>query len=223
MTLHSLNILLVDDHKVVRDGVRYMLEQQEKFDIKIDEAASGREAVEKYKTFKYNIVIMDINMPEMSGIEASQEIVKHDPEAHILALSMFEEAPYVKKMINAGALGYVLKNASNEELNNALTALSKGERYYSNAVAMKLIEPFHDELVSESDLGTSAEPAGELLSRRELQILKMIANEMTNEQISQKLFISKRTVDSHRQNILNKTRAKNTVGLIKYAIKNNLV
>lgn len=221
MSPDLLRILLVDDHQVVRDGLKYMLQQQERYDVKIDEACTGREAVDKYKLFPYDMVIMDINMPEMSGIEASELIVNHDPNAHILALSMFEETPYVKQMLKAGALGYVLKNASNEEMNNALVALANGKRYYSNTVATKLMEPFHDELLHDNPV--TLEPAQELLSRRELQILKMIAREYTNEEISKKLFISKRTVDSHRQNILNKTRAKNSVGLIKYAIRNGLL
>ena len=219
--MEPIKVLLVDDHKVVRDGIKYMLKLQEKFNVVVDEAENGSEAVERHKHFDYDLVIMDIKMPEMNGIEATQKITSSTKDARILALSMFDEGPYVKEMIKAGAKGYILKNAGTEELNNAMRALLKGQRYYSSEVAVKLMEPFHDELLEKTP--TPAKLAKEILSKRELQILRMIANELTNEQISKKLFISKRTVDSHRQNILNKTRAKNTVGLIKYAIKHNLV
>lgn len=221
--MKQLKVLLVDDHKVVRDGIRYMLDLQDNYEFTIDEAESGEEAVEKYKLFGYDVVIMDINMEGMDGIEACETITAFDPEANILALSMYEEGPYVKKMLSAGAKGYVLKNAGTEELKNALKSLLKGERYYSSAVAMKLIEPFHDELISNT-AGVPGAPADELLSKREMEILELIAKEeLTNQQISKRLSISKRTVDSHRQNILNKTNAKNTVGLIKYAVKNGIV
>lgn len=219
--MEKIKILLVDDHKVLRDGIRYTLSLQEKIPVEIDEAENGREAVEMARQFNYDIIIMDIKMPDVGGIAATKEIIKYDKRAKILALSMHDEEYQIVKMIQAGARGYILKNIGSEELLKAIIKVSKGEKYYSSEVAIKLMGSYHDDIVERKPRQKKSYIG--ILSKRELEILKLIANEYTNEQIAKKLFISKRTVDSHRQNMLNKTQSKNTAGLLRYAVKNNLI
>lgn len=220
--MYKLSILLVDDHTVVRSGFRLMLETVEAFKCEIDEAGNGQEAIEKVRTKHYDVVIMDIKMPVMDGIEATRQIRQINRDTRILGLSMYDEEKYIVDMVRAGAMGYMLKNSDSEELVEAISTLYRGKKYYSRDVANRLV----DHLQS-SPKGRDARMAndGELgvLSSRELEVLKFIASEYTNEEISQRLSISKRTVDTHRQNILHKLHVKNTAGLIRYAIKQGLV
>jgi len=219
--MDEIKVLLVDDHKVVRDGIKYTLNLQQKFLATIDEAEDGKQAVEKAKVFSYDIIIMDVRMPNKDGAQATKEIIRLNKETKILALSMYDDDFHILNMIKAGALGYIIKNAGAEELNNAINAVISGNKYYSNDVAMKLMGPYHDDLVERKPRRKSSYKG--VLSKREIEVLKLIAGEFTNEEISKKLFISKRTVDSHRQNIMNKLQVKNATGLIKYAMQNNLV
>ena len=221
MNMEKIKLLLVDDHKVLRDGIRYMLALQEKINVNVDEAENGSEAIAMAKQFSYDVIIMDINMPDVNGIEATEEIIKNNKDAKILALSMHDEEYYIVKMIQAGAKGYILKSIGSEELLQAIIKVSHGEKYYSSEAALKLMGNYHDDIVERKP--RKRESYKGILSKRELEVLKLIANEYTNDQIAKKLFISKRTVDSHRQNMLGKTQAKNTAGLLRYAVKNNLI
>ena len=219
--MEEIKVLLVDDHKVVRDGIKYTLNLLQKFLATIDEAEDGKQAVEKAKVFSYDIIIMDVNMPNKDGAQATKEIIRLNKNTKILALSMYDDDFHILNMIKAGALGYIIKNAGAEELNNAINAVISGNKYYSNDVAMKLMGPYHDDLVERKPRRKSSYKG--VLSKREIEVLKLIAGEFTNEEISTKLFISKRTVDSHRQNIMNKLQVKNATGLIKYVMQNNLI
>lgn len=213
--MRKMKILIADDHKVVRDGVKYILKFQDNFEADIHEAEDGEEALEMASHFKYNVIIMDINMPYMSGIEATRRIMNMDSKNKILALSMFDEEAHISKMIEAGALGYVLKNSGAEELLSAIKRVSKSQKYISSDVTLKL---------SAQEKARSKNPHDHLpITKRELEILTLIANEYTNAEIAEKLCLSKRTVDSHRTNILNKLPAKNTVGLIRYAVDNKII
>ncbi|MBL4657578.1 MAG: response regulator transcription factor [Flavobacteriales bacterium] len=216
-----LNILLVDDHKIVRDGIRYSLELSKHLNVEIEEAETGLEAVTLTKLRRYDVIIMDINMPDMDGVEATKQILKIRKSAKILALSMHEEEFQIISMAKAGARGYILKNTGTEELCKAIQTISKGEKYFSNEVMIKLVGHYYEDLVERKP--RAAKSYKGLLTKREVEILKLVANEFTNEEIGKKLFIAKRTVDAHRQNIMNKTGVKNTAGLIKYAMQNNLI
>jgi len=213
--------LLVDDHKIVRDGIRYSLELSQQLDVEIDEAETGYAAVAMSKVGGYDIVIMDINMPDMDGIEATKAIAQGNKRTRVLALSMHEEEFQILSMAKAGASGYILKSIGAEELCKAVITVSKGERYFSNEVMIKLVGHYYDDLVERKP--RVAKGYKGLLTKREVEILKLLANEYTNEEIAKKLFIAKRTVDSHRQNLMSKTGVKNSAGLIKYAIQNNLI
>ncbi|MFL5789856.1 MAG: response regulator, partial [Flavisolibacter sp.] len=208
-----IQLLIVDDHKMVRDGLKVMLSSLKKMmQFNIDEAENGEEAIRKASQKQYDIIIVDYHMPGLAGPEAVIRLIRYRPQAKILALSNYDEVQYVQSMIDAGAKGYVLKNIEPAQLLTAIKTILDNKMYYSNEVATKLIEVVKKDPIK--SLWTE-----EGLTRRELEILRMIAMEMTNDEISKKLNIGKRTVDSHRQNLLNKLHAKNTVGLIKAAYK----
>ena len=224
--MEKLKILIADDHKLVREGIKITLSQDNSlFEIeKLDEASNGKEAVIKAELFGYDIIFMDINMPIMDGIEATRKI-KSDKtsENKIIALSMHSEEFQIKSMIKSGASGYILKNTESEELNRAIKTILNGNKYYSNEVALKLLGDFKGDDINPAI--SSSKPMVKIaeLSNREIQVLRLIANEFTNVEIAEKLKLSRRTIDSHRYNIVNKLNVKNTAGLIKFAMNNNLI
>jgi len=220
--MKGIRILIADDHKLVRTGIRFTLESTNPKGtlVKFDEASNGYEAVQLASVNEYDIILIDINMPEMDGIAATQEILRNTSNKNIIAISMHDEEYQVRKMIDAGARGYLLKNTGPEILNAAIDTVIKGGQYFSNEVAIKLMQiPGKQESVGSPQRTNSKVQ----LSKREQEILVMIANEFTNEEIADKLSLSKRTVDTHRQNMINKLQIKNTAGLIKYAIQNHLI
>ena len=212
-----IRLLIIDDHQMVRDGIRVMLESREAFlQFEIDEAENGEAGIQKILKKEFDIVLIDYQLPGMSGTETLQKIHLYKKDMKVLALSNYDELSYVKSMINEGASGYILKNIEPAQLIHAIQVVLNGSSYYSNEVALKLIDS-----AKSSD---NFIPANKnRLTKRELEILKMIALEMTNDEIAKGLFISKRTVDTHRQNLLNKLHVKNTAGLIKAAYAFNLV
>jgi DNA-binding NarL/FixJ family response regulator len=213
----KIKILIVDDHKMIRDGIRSMLESQEKkYKFIVDEAENGEEGFEKTKRGQYDIVIMDYQLPILNGVEATKAALGHNPDLKILALSNYDEYMYIDNMMKAGAKGFVLKNIGPEEFINAIETVLSGKNYYSNDVAVKLISFDHNN-VQIARLVRQKRDKADMLSKRELEILKFIASEFTNEEIATQLFISKRTVDTHRQNLMKKLNVKNTAGLVKYA------
>lgn len=212
-----INLLIVDDHQMVRDGIKVMLQSKKDiFQFIIDEAENGDEALKKVLRKPYDIILMDYQMPDQTGAQVAENILKYQPRAKILALSNYEELAYVEKMIACGAKGYVLKNIEPTQLLMAIRTLLENKTYYSNEVSSKLLDA-----TGKNNINAILEKHG--LTKRELEVLQMIAQEMTNEEIAEKLFVGKRTVDTHRQNLLNKLHARNTVGLIKAAFKLELV
>lgn len=217
VTNKIIRLLIIDDHQMVRDGIRVMLESRADFlQFEIEEAENGEIAVQKILKRNYDIVLIDYQLPGMSGTETLQKIRQYKKDMKVLALSNYDELSYVKSMINEGANGYILKNIEPAQLIHAIQAVIAGTSYYSNEVALKLID-------SAKSADTILPTNKNRLTKRELEILKMIALEMTNDEIAKGLFISKRTVDTHRQNLLNKLHVKNTAGLIKAAYAFNLV
>ncbi len=215
----KIRILIVDDHKMVRDGIRSMLESQEKkYKFILEEAENGEEGVEKAKKAYYDVIIMDYQLPIMNGVDATRTIMAHNPEMRVLALSNYDEYMYIDNMMKSGARGFVLKNIGPEEIIHAIETLMNGKNYYSNDVAVKLIS-FDPDHLQVARLLRQKRDKTEMLSKRELEILKLIATEYTNEEIANRLFISKRTVDTHRQNLMKKLNVKNTAGLVKFAFE----
>jgi DNA-binding NarL/FixJ family response regulator len=212
-----ISLLIVDDHQMVRDGIRVMLESKESFlRFEIDEAENGEVAIRKILKKDFDIILIDYQLPGMSGSETLQKIRLYKKDLKVLALSNSDEISQIKSMLNEGVNGYILKNIEPTQLIQAIQSVLAGIPYYSNEVAIKLIDS-----AKNSDKPMALQKSG--LTKRELEILKMIAFEMTNDQIAKSLFISKRTVDTHRQNLLNKLGVKNTAGLIKAAVEFNLL
>ncbi|GIV44185.1 MAG: DNA-binding response regulator [Bacteroidia bacterium] len=218
---NPIRVLIVDDHKIIRDGIKSLLEDAQNIEI-VGEASNGLEAIEFFKKQPTDVVIMDIRMPEMGGIETTKFLTENYPNVKILALTMHDEEAFISKMLHAGASGYLLKNVGKEEFITAINKIYKGENYFSLEVATKMMTKFmsskfnnnQDDDLQDSDLQ---------LTKREIEVIKLIAEGLTSQDIADKLFISPRTVDTHRRNLLQKLNVKNTAELIKFAIKHNIV
>ncbi len=212
----NVKILLADDHKIVRDGIKLMLEPQAGIDV-VDEAENGEEALEKLKNEVVDIVVMDINMPKMDGITATKKIKEEYTDVKVLALTMSNDDLHIRQMIQAGASGYIMKSAGRKELKDAIDAIMEGRHYFSDEATESIMM----DLVKGKGKSTDPDPIH--ITDRELEILELIVQEHTNQEIAEKLYISSRTVDAHRRNLLQKTGARNTAGLVKYAFQHNLI
>jgi len=209
----KIRVAVIDDHEFFRRGVVSALKRI-KFTELAFEATSGEEFIEKIKNEAIDIALIDIKMPGINGIEATREAINLHPNLKIIALSMFGEEQYLEEMIEAGCSGFLLKNIDKEGLSRALEMVAEGKQYFSEELLPHFIkkmkpEPIEDELAD--------------LTKREIEILQLIAKGNSNKEIADQLNISLRTVTNHRANINFKTDSKNTASLILYAIKNNLV
>lgn len=207
--MDKINILIVDDHPMVLEGMRSMLAQINFVNIN-GTASNAYEAIQQIKTSPPDILITDINMPEISGIELTAKIKTEFPEVKVIAMSTFKERSYISQMIQSGASGYLVKSASKEEIEEAILSVYEGKLYMSLDI----------NLSTEEKQDISKAP---VLSSREKEVLELIADGLTNPQIAAKLFISLHTVDSHRKNLLTKFGINNTASLIKLAAKYNMV
>ena len=217
-----IRILLVDDHKIIRDGLKALLGGEETLRI-VGECEDGDEVLQFLSKNEVDVILMDINMPVVNGIEATRLVTDHYPGMKIIALTMHDEDGYISKVLKAGASGYVLKNAGKTELVNAIKEVAlKAENYYSKEVADIMMKKYLKKSTAVAKpLNQMVNP--EDLTKRELEILKLIAEELTNNEIADKLYISPRTVDTHRRNLLQKLAVKNTAGLVKFAIQHGII
>jgi DNA-binding NarL/FixJ family response regulator len=216
-----IKVILVDDHAIIRDGVKAMLRGEESIQI-VGEAGHGQELLdllEKGET-DANVVLLDINMPVMDGFEAAGQLKAHYPDLKVFALSMLDHEKYILRMMEAGSLGYGLKNMSKLELVHGLKMVAGGNRFICSEIAYALISRAGS--VAESPLENNQKQPGDL-SKREIEVLRLIADGLTAAQIADKLFTSKRTIESHRQNLLEKTQSKNTAALVRYAASVGLI
>lgn len=213
-----MNILIVDDHQIVRDGIVALLNGNSRVHELIT-AENGFEALDKLKKHSIDLVILDVNMPKMNGIECTIEIKKHFQTVKILILTMLNEEQHIRKMIEAGANGYILKNSGKKELFEAVETLKNGRYYFSDDVTSVIM----NDLISPKPKRTNKLEDNFPLTERELEVITLIVKEFTNPEIAEKLHISVRTVDAHRRNLLEKTGARNTAGLVTYAIAHHLV
>jgi len=212
-----IRIVLVDDHKLVRDGIRSQLTNGDHPYQIVAEAANGVEALEVLKEVEADLVIMDINMDLMDGISCTEKIGKLYPHLKVLALTMLNENLHIKQMLKAGAAGYLLKNCEENDLKNAINTIYEGGTYYSSEVTRLIMNSFSGQKGNNSKKGERIP-----LTRRENEVLQLILKEYTNKEIAEELFISLRTVDAHKRNLLEKTRSKNVAGLVLYAINHQL-
>ncbi len=223
-----INILIVDDHLIIRDGLRTMLESQKSdMEFIVYEAENEDQAIEVVANKPIECVIMDFQLPDKKGHEITTSILEINPKLKVLGLSNYDEYAYALDMLKVGAKGYVLKNIGIKDLISAISQIMDGNVFYSNEIANKLINYKLKELLikedsSAAELLENMEDQNIPLSNREKQILRLIAKEYTNNEIAGKLSLSKRTIDNHRQNMLNKLQFRNTAGLVRYAYKHGL-
>ena len=214
-----LNILLAEDHNIVRNGIKVLLEADTDINI-VGEALNGKQALEKIESgLKIDIVLTDINMPEMDGISLIKEVKQINPTIHVVVLSMHDHEKYIIQAFAEGAMGYILKNVNADELIFALKYIANGGRYLCSELTMKIVEKMLDTKLQQSE---NLQPSIDF-SLREIEILQLIAEGYTNSEMSEKLFLSKRTIEGHRQSLIDKTNSKNTAALIKFAVRNGFI
>lgn len=212
----SVKIFVVDDHEIFRDGLKFILSQIIGYEI-IGEACNGKEFLEALETVSPDIVLMDISMPEMDGIVASENAVRKFPNIKIITLSSYGDELYYYKMVKAGVSGFVQKKSGKDELEKAIKTVLKGENYFPPQMLQKII-------IKIGQSGTESFSNPEFsLSKREREILQLICQGYSNNEISEMLFISPKTVDNHRTSLLSKTSTRNAASLVMFAIKNNLI
>jgi len=216
MNSESIKIMIVDDHDLFREGVKFILSKVPEFEI-IDDAANGFDYLEKLKTVKPDIVLMDIDMPRINGFEATRRSLEIYPDLKIITLSMHGDQDHYVRMIELGVKGFVLKDAGVNQLKEAINEVFLGRNYFSQELLMNII------------LRKGNSPKGEQLrkkldiSEREIEVLQLACKALTNKQIADNLFISPKTVEGHKAKLMEKTSTSNAIALVLFAIKNHLV
>jgi DNA-binding NarL/FixJ family response regulator len=213
-----IRVLLTDDHAIIRDGIRSLLQNEPDLEV-VGEACDGQSLLDMLPTTSADVVLLDLNMPGLSGFDTIPLLRQQYPHLHILVLSMLNNEQYVAQAMRSGATGYALKNTDRSELIYAITTVARGMPYLSTTIGLDLLRKLH-----QTGKTPSEQPrTNSVLSKRELEVLRLIAEGLTNAEIADRLFTSKRTIETHRQNIIEKTQAKNTAALIKFAVSNGLV
>jgi DNA-binding NarL/FixJ family response regulator len=207
----SIRILLADDHQIVRDGLKTLLEKQADMQV-VGEAQDGRAAVDQARALSPQVVIMDIAMPDLNGVDATRQIKGESPEVKVIALSMQSDGPIVRRMLQAGASAYMLKDCASEELVKAVRTVMRGGTYLSDGVQNVVVKQL-----------TSPEPTtSSPLTPKEREVLQLLAEGKTTKEIAASLFLSPKTVDTHRQHIMDKLEIRSIAELTKYAIREGL-
>lgn len=219
---NKIRLILTDDHKIVRQGICSLLERNEEIEI-VGQASNGLETLELLATTPADVVLMDVKMPVMNGYETTCKIRELYPDTKVIALSVISDESSIHKMLESGALGYLLKSTGKEELVLAISLVHNGTQYICSDASIKLLNKVLNLGIESNGNGESHLNGKQVLSKRELEVLSLIADGYTNSEIAEMLFTSKRTIETHRQNILEKTKAKNTANLIKYAFQHKLI
>lgn len=213
-----INILIADDHTMFVDGMESILSSEPDFFI-VGRCYDGPSVLSFLKDNNVDLVLLDVNLPGLSGIEVCKQIQVDSPHVKVLAITMFNEESYVSEILNNGAKGYILKNTGREELFKAIRTVGRGESYFSKDVTETIMKSLMNHRKSSSVTKTNIPK----LSRREKEVLKLIAQEFTTQEIADNLFISLKTVESHRSSLLSKLNARNSVGLVRIAMQNDLL
>ena len=215
--MSTIKILLADDHVVMRRGIRALLERRPEFQV-VAEAGDGREAVQLAETHSPHVVVADIAMPNLNGIEAARQIAQKSPQTAIVILSMHSDESYVLRALKAGARGYLLKDSPESDLINAILAVHEGKAFFSPAISKMLVEDYMRQLQQRG-----ADDSYELLTTREREVLQLLAEGKSNKDVATILNLSIHTVETHRSNILQKLNLHGTPELILYAIRKGVI
>lgn len=218
MTMDQTRVLLVDDHTVVRQGLRVLLEAEQDITV-VGEADNGRTAVQLTKKLSPHVVVMDIAMPALNGLEATRQIIKEMPSAKVLVLSSYSDDEYVHQLTEAGAAGYLLKQTASADLIKAVREARKGNAFFSPSISKRLLEHYREAFLK----GIPVRKRTDLLTSRESEVLQLIAEGRPNKQIAAELCISIKTVEKHRQQVMNKLNIHDVAGLTRYAISKGIL
>ncbi len=213
----KIKVLIADDHAIVREGIKLILSREQDIEI-VGEAGNGREALDLVAKLKPQVVVMDISMPEMGGIEATKQVKETWPKVNVLALTMHEDESYVFQLLKAGASGYVLKRGAAQDLVQAIRSAAKGEAFLYPSVARSVLQDYLKRIESGDNRSRY-----DGLTDREREILALIAEGLSNQEIAQKLYISIKTVQTHRTHIMEKLDLHNRAQLVRYAIRKGLI
>jgi DNA-binding NarL/FixJ family response regulator len=213
----EIKIVIADDHEIFRDGFKLMLTKQKDI-LLVGEAENGRELVKLVQEKKPDVIVTDIKMPIMDGIEAARTINELFPDKGIIGLSMFDEDDLIVDMLEAGARGYLLKNANKEQIGEAIRTVYNGDPYYCKTTSRKLTE-----MIAKSRYNPYKKKEKVVFTEREIEVIELVCKEMSNKEIAEKLFLSIRTVEGLRLKVAEKMNVKNPVGMVMYALKNGLV
>ena len=216
---NKIKIHLADDHQVLIDGMLAVLNTNSKFEV-VGHSLNGVNLVDTVKNNKAEILIMDINMPQKDGIEVLKEFSEKGYTCRVIILSSYDDVKLIKEVLKLGASGYLSKQCAGESILKAIEVVSNGKEYFSENIQDKIFSSFSGNPTSDTN---NEFQMGNILTERELEILKLISLELSGKEIGEKLFISSHTVESHRKNLIKKLNVKNTIGLVKYALKNDLI
>ncbi len=217
--MKRIRILIADDHSVVREGLRALFSRVPEFSV-VGEAADGTEVVQRVRETRPDVVVIDISMPGVNGIVAVRQIKHIRSSTRVLVLTIHDSEEYVHEMVGAGADGYVVKDAGKQELLAAVRAVHAGERFFSPGISKLIVENF---IRSSPVSFPAAQESGGPLTRREIEVLRYIARGLTNAEIAQTMFLSVRTIGTHRTNLMHKLNIHNAAGLVQYALEHGIV
>lgn len=214
--IDRIKVILADDHEIFRDGFKIMVQKSQHIEL-IAEASNGLELLKLVRSFEPDIVVTDIKMPELNGIEATKQLKKEFPALGIIALSMFGEEDLIVDMLEAGARGYLIKNAQKDEIISAIESVYEGETYYCRHTTNKL-----SQMIAQSNYNPHQKKSKPDFTEKELTIIKLICQEHSSSEIGEKMKLSSRTIEGYREKILEKIEARNTAGIVVYALKHKL-
>jgi len=216
--MQKITVILADDHTVVRQGLRALLDAEEDMQV-VGEADNGRQAVQIAQRLRPDVVVMDIGMPSLNGLEATRQITKESPGSKVLILSSYSDEEYVQQLTEAGATGYLIKQTASQDLVMAIREVKKGNAFFSPAISKRLLDHYQQAFVR----GEPVKKGRSRLTSREMEVLQLIAEGHANKQIADKLFISIKTVEKHRQQLMDKLEIHDVAGLTRYAIRKGII
>lgn len=218
-TTGNLKVLVADDHEVVRKGLRTILEEQPGWEVS-GEASDGREAVDKARSLKPDVTVVDVGMPGLNGLEATRQMLRNDPETKVLILTMHESDPLIREVLDAGARGYLLKSDAGKDLVSAVEAIRRNKTYFTARVAQMVLDGYLDKKTRPQ---TEADVPASRLTPRQREIVQLLAEGKSSKEVAVALNLSVKTAETHRANIMRRLNCHSVSELVRYAIRNNII